>query len=318
MTIAEFKPILTAKRLKSVYIFVGPEIAVRDIYIKQIVKKYNFKVKWADDATEIIQSGKKTSIVNQPTLYILSECAELVKNEKAWKIFNTDLGKNMVIVMFSSLDKRIKFYKQYKDMMVEFEPLQPEMLKKYIKKEIDLSDKDCQTLMAICENDYGRCLLEIDKMKTYIKAFNSESGFEGYTAEDCFYYFIKSGTIYQPPEDAVFDFVDAVMRRDAYMSFKLMQESYDSGEATLVMISNLYTNFKAVLQVMTCTSRDIAKSTGLNPWQINNAKKYLNKCQYKKSELIHAMQVLRNAEVGIKSGTVEEMVAVPQLLVNIM
>ena len=170
MTIAEFKPILTAKRLKSVYIFVGPEIAVRDIYIKQIVKKYNFRVKWADDATEIIQSGKKTSIVNQPTLYILSECAELVKNEKAWKLFNMDLGKNMVIVMFSSLDKRIKFYKQYKDNIIEFEALNDAILTKYIKKEINLSDKNCKLLIDICEHDYGRILLEIDKIRRYVDA----------------------------------------------------------------------------------------------------------------------------------------------------
>jgi len=100
------------------------------------------------------------------------------------------------------------------------------------------------------------------------------------------------------------------------MAFKLMQESYDSGEATLVMISNLYSNFKATLQVKSCKSRDIAKSTGLNTWQINNAKKYIG--NYSVKELINAMQIIRNAEVGIKSGLIDEEVAVPQILVNIL
>lgn len=316
MTIAELKAQMMSHNMKDVYLFVGPEIAVRDIYIKQIAKMGQYSIKWVDTPADILKSIRSNSILQQKTLFILTECAELVKNEKCQQILEMDKGKNMLLCLFTSLDKRIKFYKQYKDNIVEFEPLQPEILKKYIKKEIELSDKDCEKLMEICEGDYGRCLLEIDKMKIYIKAFNSKSGFDGYTAEDCFYYFIQSGIIHQPAKDVIFDFVDAVMQRNAYTAFKLMQESYDSGEATLVMLSNLYSNFKAVLQVQSCESKDVSNCTGLTGWQITNARKYLNR--YSIRELIDAMGWIRKAEVGIKSGTVEEMLAVPQILVNIM
>ena len=316
MTIAELKAQMMSGKMKDVYLFVGPEIAVRDIYIRQIAKVGNYTIKWVDTPEDVLKSIRANSILQKKTLFILTECAELVKNEKCQQILDMNKGNNMLLCLFTSLDKRVKFYKQYKESIVEFEPLQPEILKKYIKKEIKLSDKDCEKLMEICENDYGRCLLEIDKMKTYIKAFNSKSGFHGYTADDCFYYFIKSGTIYSPPKDAIFDFVDAVMSRNVEKSFRLMQESYDSGEATLVMISNLYNNFKAVLQVQSCRSRDVSNCTGLTGWQITNARKYLHK--YSIGELIDAMEWIRKAEVGIKSGTVEEMLAVPQILVNIM
>jgi len=316
MTLTELKSEMMSGRMRQIYIFTGTEIAVRDIYLKQIAKMGKFEIRWIDDVADIIQSGRKKSMIASKSLYVLSESSEILKNDKALEAVQRCIGKNMLVCMFTTLDKRVKLYKQYKDIVVEFETLKSEILKKYIKKEIKLSDKDCEKLMEICEYDYGRCLLEIDKMKTYIKAFNSKSGFDGYTAEDCFYYFMQSGTIYQPAKDVIFDFVDAVMQRDAYMAFKLMQESYDSGEATLVMISNLYSNFKATLQVKSCKSRDIAKSTGLNTWQINNAKKYIG--NYSVKELINAMQIIRNAEVGIKSGLIDEEVAVPQILVNIL
>lgn len=318
MTIAELKTQIVSKRLKSVYIFTGTEIAVRDIYIKQISKIGGYDVKWMDDVSDVIKAGRKKTMLQKPILYILSECAEIVKTEKAWKVFDMDFGANMLICMFTSLDKRIKFYKQYKDLMVEFEPLQPEILMKYIKKEIALSDKNCQILMDVCEGDYGRCLLEIDKIKmyeTYWKNHNRISHVQ-MNPDNCFIELFQHGTIYNPPKDAIFDFVDAVLRRDAEKSFKLMQESYDCGEATLVMIANLYSNFKALLQVQSCKSRDISNCTGLTGWQISNAIRY--KGNYSTGELVDVLLKIRGAEVDIKSGRVEELVAVPQLLINIL
>jgi len=313
MTIAELKAQMMSHTMRRTYIFCGTEVGIRDIYLKQICKIQNYILKWVDEITDILQAGRKKSILQKATLYVLSESSDLVKNEKAWKILDMDLGQNMLICMFTNLDKRTKFYKQYKDMMVEFEPLEPDILKKYVKKEIALSDKNCQTLMEVCENDYGRCLLEIDKIEQYV---NADCTVDGVLYDGAFAQLIKDGTIYQPPKDAIFDFVDAVLDRDAYNSFKLMQESYDSGEATMVMVSNLYTNFKALLQVQGCKSKDISNCTGLTGWQIMNAKKHLN--HYTNKELTQALTSIRSAEVGIKSGTIEESVAVQWLLVNIL
>lgn len=311
MTIAELKAQIMGKQMKPLYIFTGNEIAVRDIYIKQIAKVGGYDIKWLEDAADIVQAGRKRSIVQKKTLYILSECNELVKNEKAQKILEMNFGSNMLLVLFTALDKRVKFYKQYKDIIVEFETLQPEILKKYIQKEIDLSDKNCQTLMEVCENDYGRCLLEIDKIMRYTNYLGPAKMENG-----AFEKLLKDGTIYKPPKDAIFDFVDAVLDRDADKSFRLMQESYDCGEATLVMVSNLYSNFKALLQVQSCKSKDVSNCTGLTGWQINNARKHLKK--YSIGELVNALATIRNAEIGIKTGAIEEAIAVPHLLVNIL
>lgn len=306
MTVAELKAQIMSKSLKPVYVFTGQEIEVRNIYINQIVKSFGYTVARADELSDIFGNLKRQSILQKPTLYIVSECSEVLKNEKAWKVFDMNFGKNMLVFTFTNLDKRVKFYKQYKDIIVEFEPLKPEILKKYILKEIQLSDRNCNTLMEICENDYGRCLLEIDK----IKRFDHEA------TNIAFEHLLRSGTIYQPPKDAIFDFVDAVLDRNVCKAFELMQESYDCGEATLVMISNLYSNFKSLLQVQSCKSRDISNTTGLTGWQITNAKKHLNR--YRTGELVNALSVIREVEVGIKSGTIDEQIAVPYVLVNIL
>lgn len=313
MTISELKAQIMSKTMKPVYIFTGTEVAVRDIYLKQIAKVGNYEVKWVDDISEIMQNSRKKSMLQRQTLFILSECSELLKNDKASVVLDMNLGKNMLICMFTNLDKRVKLYKQYKDIIVEFETLESQILKRYIKKEIVLSDENCEKLMEICEYDYGRCLLEIDKIKQYAEG---NPTLIRNIEDNAFEILLKESTIYQPPKDAIFDFVDAVLDRDSYKSFKLMQESYDSGEATLVMISNLYNSFKALLQVQSCKSRDVENCTGLTSWQVKNARKHLKR--YSIGELVNALNVIRGAELGIKCGMIDEAIAVPHLLINIL
>ena len=200
MTLAELKAQIMSKTMNPIYIFTGTEIAVRDIYLKQIAKVGNYEIKWVDDVSDIIQVGRKKSMLQKKTLFVLSECNELVKNEKASAVLQMSMGKNMLVCMFTSLDKRVKLYKQYKDIIVEFEPLESEILKKYIQKEIGLSDKNCIRLMEICENDYGRCLLEIDKIKRFHIVTER-------LYDQSFISLLQDGTIYQPSKDAIFDFV---------------------------------------------------------------------------------------------------------------
>lgn len=314
MTAAELKAQIISNTLNSIYIFTGTEIEVRNIFINQIAS-LGYNVVRAEELSDIYSNLKRQGMASKPTLYVVAECSELLKNEKSWKVFNINIGKNMLVFTFTSLDKRVKFYKQYKDLIVEFEPLKPELLKKYILKEIDLSDKNCDKLIEICEGDYGRCLLEIDKIKHFVAGYGKDKQMQ-MPEEGGFLRLLSSGVIYQPPKDAIFDFVDAVLNRDANRSFKLMRESYDSGEATLVMVSNLYSNFKSLLQVQSCKSRDISNATGLTGWQISNAKKYLNK--YRTGELVNAIHSIRNIEIGIKTGMIEEQIAIPYLLCGIL
>ena len=127
---------------------------------------------------------------------------------------------------------------------------------------------------------------------------------------------LKDGTIYQPPYDAIFDLVDAILDRKVNRAFDLLQQAYDVGEATMVMLSVLYTNAKAVLQVQTYKGDEITKGTGLSAWQVKNARAHVGK--YSDEALIYIVQLCQKVECGIKSGRIEEQFAMQYILTHIM
>lgn len=133
------------------------------------------------------------------------------------------------------------------------------------------------------------------------------------TYDEAFEILLKDGTIYVPPYDAVFDFVGSVLRRDI-RCFYLLDQSYQSGEATLVLLSVLYNNVKALLQVQSCHSQDISKVTGLSGWQIKNV--IDKKGFYDNDELVNLLKIIQKVENGIKTGKIDEKLAVDYILVR--
>ena len=163
--------------------------------------------------------------------------------------------------------------------------------------------------MEVCDFDYGRILLEIDKIKCY-QSYDEDMEL---LADVVFKYLLENGTIYTPPKDAIFDLVDSIL--DGKPSFNLYQQCLDVGEATMVIIKVLYDNAKVTLQVQSCESKDIGKSTGLNGWQIKNAMKH--KGVYSNRELINIMNLCFECQKGIVTGMIEEEFAIPYIMVNV-
>lgn len=297
------------KQFQSFYIFTGPEWQGQKIYIEQMSKVSGFEVKRINSITDIYAKLRNKSFASKDFIYVARDDKEFINSEKLQKSIQKALGNNIFILLLTSVDKRVKFYKQYKDSIVEFESFTSKILTKYIQKEISLSDKCCQTLIDICENDYGRILLEVDKIKQYAKAGN-HSNMNG-----VFAHLVDSGTIYRPAKDAIFDFVEAAMCR-SLKCWDLLYQSYAVGEANMVLLSVLYNNIKQTLQVQSCTSKDISKSTGLTGWQIQCAKKHLNK--YSNGELVAGMKLLQKIESGIKTGKIEDDISIQYFLVNFL
>ena len=136
------------------------------------------------------------------------------------------------------------------------------------------------------------------------------------THDEAFLQLLSEGVIYEPPYDAVFDFVDEVLKCHVESSFDLLQQCYEIGEATLVMLSVLYTTTKQVLQVQSCESSDIAKTTGLSAWQIKKAKEKIN---YRSiGDLVYMIKLIQRVERDIKTGKMEEQYAMQYVLVNVL
>ena len=320
MDVSALKAQIQSNRLSNFLIFTGVEWKVQELYISQIGKVLNKEVKRIDAIGDIYSKLSNRSFVVKNYVYVIRDDKDLMTNEDLQDKIEQVVGDNTLILLVSDVDKRTKFYKRYKDKIIEFEPLKPAVLKKYIQKEINLSDKNCDRLMEVCEYDYGRCLLEIDKVKQYVDGgFNlSEQAqkFDKSRWSIAFESLLDDGTIYQPPKDAIFDFIDAILDRNLELTWKLKKQCEAVGEATMVILSVLYNNAKAVLQVQSCNSKDVSSATGLTGWQIMNAKKHLNR--YSIDELHHIMRICYRCQRGIVVGKIDEEFVVDYLLINIL
>ena len=186
-------------------------------------------------------------------------------------------------------------------------------MKRYIQKEIELSDKNCDKLIEVCEGNYSRCLLEIDKIKRYA---DGNPTLVRNIYNNSFETLLEDGTIYQPPKDAIFDFVKAVLQNKPEKAYNLLQNCYDIGESKLAILSVLFNNTKQVLQVQTCEGKDTEKITGLTYWQIKNAKDCAG--YYSNNNLIYIMRLIQSVERKIKIGEMEEAIAVEYVVSNIL
>lgn len=311
MNVSELKGQMQGGGLPHFLVFSGPEWQVQKIYIQHTCDVLGAEYKYIDSVSEILSSLNKRSFIQKRYCYVVRDDKLLMTDESLQDKIESLLKDNTLILLVSSVDKRTKFYKRYHSEIVEFDALSDVLLRKYIKREIDLSDENCDKLIGICEHDYGRILLEIDKIKQFDSWNTVDADFN-----DCFQVLLSEGVIHQSAYDAIFDFVDAILDWKIELSFDLLEQCYAVGEATMVMLSVLYNNAKAVLQVQTCNSRDVAKATGLTGWQIKNAKKHLE--VRSEEELIELLRIVQKVERGIKTGKMEECYAMEYVLVNIL
>ena len=310
MEINNLKAQIKSGRFDPYYIFCGEEHYILKEYIKMIAEKSGLKIVYADSLGDVFAKITQKSLLKSPYLYVIIDDKDFLTNEKAWDALGDggDFKDDKVIFYYTSVDKRIKFWKHFQVPVVEFAPLENRILIKYIQKEINLSVENCEILIEVCEGDLSRILLEIDKIKKYVNYLGPAE-----TQNGVFDKFLKEGTIYKAPKDAIFDFVNAVLERDTEKTWDLLEQSYAVGEANMVLLSVLYNNVKTLLQVQSCKS---TKNLGLNGWAVKNVSAY--KDNYSNGELVKFMRLIREAEKGIKTGVIADEISVESILVQVM
>jgi DNA polymerase III delta subunit len=310
MDLTTLKTHIKTKTFDPFYIFTGPEVGVMDIYIRQIAKVRDADVVMLDGIEDLAKKMHKGSIVKNAHIYILRDSKQFIQdNDLATKITSTGaLTGDVLILVYTSIDKRSKVYKTFQEKIVDFQPMKPEILTKYIQREVYLTDDSYAKLIEVCESDYSRILLEVDKIRRYADAKQVKE-------ETAFCTLMREGAIFQPPKDAVFDFVDAVLKGKRELAFELLRSSYEFGEATMVLLSNLYNSTKQLLQVQSYNGEGkITEATGLTPFQVKLASG--RKGRNSIGDLIYLMRLVRDTEKGIKTGQIEEPMAMQYILVN--
>lgn len=309
MNITDVKTHIKNKKIQSYYIFAGEEIEIQRIYINKIAEVLGYQVVRTDCIADVWPSIITPTLFDKPCVYVVRDDKDLLQNEKLNEKLKSEienLNGNIIINLITTVDKRTKWYKANSDKIVLFERLSDEVLIKYIQRATTLNKRNCERLIAICENDYSRILLEIDK----IKRFNDNNH------NETFEQLLSEGAIYQPPKDAIFDLVDAILKRQIDRVYNLFEQCKEIGEANLVILSVLYSNAKQVLQVQACESSDVCNSTGLTSWQVKCTK---DKCgNYSIGELVNILKLIQKIQKGILTGQIEDSMSVEYLLVNIL
>ena len=151
------------------YIFTGDEWAVQQIYIQQILAclKHEFdevQYKRIDSATEILTKISNRTFVPTRYLFVARDDKQFMNEEKLQEQIEKKLGDNCFILLLTNPDKRTKFWKKYANEAVTFEPLKEKVLKDYVYKKINLSDKNLTKLINICKISYATKRIILSKI----------------------------------------------------------------------------------------------------------------------------------------------------------
>lgn len=323
MNITDVKTHIKNKSIQSYYIFAGDEIEVQRIYINKIAEVLGIDVVRVDCIADVWSNIITPTLFDNACVYVVRDDKDLQNDILSTQIEKNNLNGNIIINLITTVDKRTKWYKSNSDKIVLFERLSDEVLVKYVQREIALNKRNCERLIAICENDFSRILLEIDKIKRYQRWLVDE-GYDKETdnslpacyADSVFERLVEDGTIAVSPQDAIFDLVDAILKRQVKRVYYLLDQCRQVNEANMVILSVLYNNAKQVLQVQACESSDVVKSTGLTSWQVKCAK---DKCgKYSNRELVNILKLIQKIQKGIITGQIEDEISVDYLLVNIL
>ena len=317
MKLAELQKQITSKTLDKLYIFVGDEIAVMNIYLNKMYTDLGVVPSVVNSIQDAYSKLAQKRIYGSSRCFVVRDDKEFLKQEKLWaRVFGQVRGgSDYLIIIYSSLDKRSKFYKSQSANMVEFEKLSVEILTKYVQKEISMTDALARQLIEICEQNYNRILLECDKINRYYSARSSEfkTGYDG-----VFLRLKNDGTIHQPIGDITFKFTDAILMRDYKSTADYLLQAKQKQEPEMMVLSILYNSFKQILMVQGLgpNPTEITKRTGLTPWQVKLAQE--KKGHYSIPELIDAIKTVRFAEKGIKTGQLDADIALEYVICKIM
>lgn len=316
MTLAQLQKQIVSGTISNVLVLYGEEVAVMDIYLDKIYKCKGGDVVRCETVQDAFTKLTRPSVTAANSrAYVVRDDREFLRADTQWeKVFTAaKKGENCLILVYSSLDKRLKFCKQYADVLCEFEKLSSSILSKYIEKIMPtLPERDRVLLAEICECDYSRILLEVDKIQRYSDATKCKD------FSLCLQQLLQQGVIYQPIGDITFQFTDAILTRNYKDTAKYLMQAKAVGESEILTLSVLYNGFKQILMVqgLGADKSEPVKRTGLTAWQVKMAKEKMG--HYTIAELVDALKLIQEVEQGIKTGTIEAGIAVEYVIVHIL
>ena len=296
-------------------IFFGEEQKIIDIYIQNIVQSANGKKVVVDNVSKAIKNNGKKSLDKSIKVYVVTEDTAFLTKEESWENVRKSIHKNYLILRYHSLDKRSAFVRKNQQNIVEFSHLSNEVLQQYIYRDLpDLSDENVSKLISYCNNDYGRILLEVDKIKQYHEYIACLTN--GMSIDDCFEELDRQGLFYKEIGDITFELTNAVLGGYPEKAMQKLDEAKRKGEPVMTIAHILYSGFRNLLayQGLGKNKQGAMERTGMTKGELYGCTK--NVGGYNVEEVKRNMLFCQKVESGIKMGTLDEDIALEYLVLS--
>lgn len=298
MNLMELKNKIIKKENIFPLIFTGIEVGVMDIYINEISHIYNTKIKRFDSFKNMLNESNQNSLFNkQESLYIIKDDRNLYRDEEQWKFL--EIKNKKFIFVFSDIDSRTKFFKEFENIIITFNPLDAKQLGRYIIKDTGLSKENAEEMAINCGLDYLTVKMEEDKLLRYKNALNI-------SVNDAYIKAMKEKILQIKWDDLFEDFVNLVMSRKIVEALKEWRGLKQSGESELKALAFIYNSFKQLLLV---------KYEQANLYFTNLLKPFVK--LYSKEEIEDIIYILQKLELDVKIGKLELNLLVDYILVSI-
>lgn len=285
-------------------ILFGEEQTILNIYLTHILEVTDTKRISADSVSYIMQNINKKSLDKSIRLYVVQDDMAFLRAEDSWETVRNTPTKDYIILRYHSLDKRSAFVKKNQQNLVEFSRLTKEVLQTYISKDLpDLSEKNSSKLVEYCNYDYGRILMEIDKIKQYSSVRTD------LTIDSCFVQLDKQGLFHKEIGDITFELTNAVLGGYPETAIQKLDEAKRKGEPAMMIVSILYNGFRNLLayQGLGSNKQGAMERTGMTKGELYGCTK--NVGGYSIAEVKRNMLKCQEIEAGIKMGTIDEDIA---------
>lgn len=306
MELVELNRQLRSGTYGNFYIFVGDEIGLQNVYLKQFGE-----YKRVDTVSEILskltakgfgfnKGAKEVYVVRDDLDFLTNKHLE----ENIKQLEKAKLGT--LIIQITNANKKAAWYKTWNYYVVEFKKLTSTQLIHQIQH-YNLTDNQAtlKYFVSACNNDYTTSLNEIDKYTRLHDAGVYET------------FSIDTLLDMMPPkyDYTVFDFIDLVMQHDM-KAVHVMDLLLEQNQNPLGILSLLYQNIsKAILVVGHKGQQGITEKTGLPYWQI---KKILNNTRISPGGLLASIRFIQQYDNGIKSGKYDPEVGLQCCILNIL
>ncbi len=315
MELVDLMKHISSNNIPHFLILFGEEQTILNIYLTHILEATNTKRMSADSVSYVMQNINKKSLDKSIRLYVVQDDMAFLKAEDSWETVRNTSTKDYIILRYHSLDKRSVFAKKNQQNLVEFSRLSKEVLQTYISKDLpDLSKENSSNLVEYCNYDYGRILMEIDKITQYNEYIANLTN--GISANDCFEELDKQGLFHKEIGDITFELTNAVLGGYPDTAIQKLDEAKRKGEPAMMIASILYTGFRNLLayQGLGSNKQGAMERTGMTKGELYGCTK--NVGGYSIAEVKRNMLICQQVESGIKMGTIDEDIALEYLVLS--